>query len=523
MLNKRIHHSIILTTFLLTAGAIGPVAGENPVPPTGTAPAHSNSFDFSDVEGIAKTLSTQKYTADTGGLPEYLRLLDYDQYRDIRFKREKSLWLEEKLPFQLQFFHRGFLFKDRVKLNLVEGGIARPIDFSRDYFDYGKNQFPEQMPSDMGLAGFRILYPLLKNPQFDEIAVFQGASYFRGIGLEQVYGLSARGLALDTGMSKAEEFPVFKEFWLEKPAPESTFLTVYALLDSPSVTGAYRFIIRPEVDLVMDVKAHLYLRQGVERFGVAPLTSMFFHGENSDRFFDDFRPEVHDSDGLLIGMRNGEWVWRPLNNPRRLRTSVFQGDDIVGFGLIQRDRNFENYQDLEAMYHQRPSVWVETLGTWGKGSVYLIEIPIDAEKYDNIVAFWSPDKATFAGQELTFDYRLHFHLNNSLQPAIGKTLATRIGGSGTDVLISSKRKFVVDFEGETLRSLSSEALVEAVLNASSGQISNTVVHKNSMTGSWRLIFDFEPEPDKDPVDLRAHLKANNQVLTETWIHQWNKP
>ena len=274
---------------------------------------------------------------------------------------------------------------------------------------------------------------------------------------------------------------------------------------------------------MVDVKAHLYLRQGVERFGVAPLTSMFFHGENSDRFFDDFRPEVHDSDGLLIGMRNGEWVWRPLNNPRKLRTSVFQGNDIVGFGLIQRDRNFENYQDLEAMYHQRPSVWVETLGTWGKGSVYLIEIPIDAEKYDNIVAFWSPDKATSAGQEQTFDYRLHFHLNNSLQPAIGRTLATRIGGSGTDVLVSSKRKFVVDFDGEALRGLSSQARVDAVLSASFGQISNTVVHKNLMTGSWRLMFDFEPDPDKDPVDLRAHLKANNQVLTETWIHQWSKP
>ena len=316
---------------------------------------------------MPKRFRPRTYTADTGGLPEYLRLLDYDQYRDIRYKREKSLWLEEKLPFQLQFFHRGFLFNDRVKLNLIEGGTARPIDFSRDYFDYGKNQFPEQMPSDMGLAGFRILYPLLKNPQFDDIAVFQGASYFRGVGLGQAYGLSARGLALDTGMSKAEEFPVFKEFWIEKPVPESTFLTVYALLDSPSATGAYRFIIRPEVDLVMDVKAHLYLRQGVERFGVAPLTSMFFHGENSDRFFDDFRPEVHDSDGLLIGMRNGEWVWRPLNNPSKLRTSVFQGNDIVGFGLIQRDRNFENYQDLEAMYHQRPSVSGGDPRNLGKG------------------------------------------------------------------------------------------------------------------------------------------------------------
>ncbi len=179
-----------------------------------------------------------------------------------------------------------------------------------------------------------------------------------------------------------------KEFWIEKPKPHSETLTVYALLDSPSAAGAYRFLIHPGIDLSMEVKARVFLRQGVRRMGVAPLTSMFFHGEHGDRRFDDSRPEVHDSDGLLIAMHSGEWLWRPLNNPRKVATSVFAGEDIAGFGLMQRDRIFDHYQDLTSMYHARPSAWVEPLGRWGPGSLYLIEIPSDAEFYDNIVAFF---------------------------------------------------------------------------------------------------------------------------------------
>ena len=375
----------------------------------------------------------------------------------------------------------------------------------------------------MGFAGLRILYPLRKNGHFDEIAVFLGASYFRAVGLGQSWGISARGLAIDTGLAKAEEFPVFREFWIEKPDKDDRSLTVYALLDSPSATGAYRFLIHPGLEVMMEVSSHIFLRQPVERFGIAPLTSMFFHGENTDRFVDDFRPEVHDSDGLLIHTREGEWVWRPLNNPLRLGVSVFQGNDVAGFGLMQRDRDFESYQDIEGMYHLRPSAWIETVGNWGSGSAYLIEIPSDAEKYDNIAVFWVPQQPTATGQEWVFNYRLHFLLNCLPQSTGGRTSATRVGAGGTDVLNSSERKFVVDFGGDTLRNLSTEAPVEAIVNASSGRIKNTVVHKNMLTGDWRLAFELEPDPNQSPVDLRAYLRIGNEVLTETWIHQWSAP
>lgn len=514
---------LILLSMLLAAVAV--VRAEEPAP-TDTTPPHATlkprPFELADVERLAQVAASRTYVNDTPSLPEELSQLSFDQYRDIRYKAEKSLWRDEALPFQVQLLHRGFLFRDRVAVNVIVKGVPAPVAYLSEMFDYGANRFAQPFAGDMGFSGIRLLYPLRKDGRFDEVTVFQGASYLRAAGLGHVWGTAARGVAIDTGLPKAEEFPVFREFWIEKPDNDSNALTVYALLDSPSVTGAYRFIIRPGLDVVMDVKAHVYLRLGVQRFGIAPLTSMFLRGKTTDRFMDDFRPEVHDSDGLLIAMRNGEWVWRPLNNPRRLRVNAFQANEALGFGLMQRDREFEHYQDLKAMYHLRPSTWVETLGNWEAGSVQLIEIPSDAEKYDNIVAFWVADRAAEPGQDRTFEYRLHFLLHSSPEPSAGgKTIATRTGASAVNVAESGERKFVVDFGGEMLRSLGSQAPVEAVVSTSSGRVSDTVVHKNVITGDWRLMFDFRPDQGQDPVDLRAYLKVGNQVLTETWINQWN--
>lgn len=476
-------------------------------------------FSFSDVELQARQLAAKPYARDDGGMPPFLSSLDYDQYRDIRYKPEKALWKDEGLPFQVQLFHRGFMFKDRVNINVIDQGSSSRLAYSPELFDFGKNVFPAPPAADLGFAGMRFHYPLRKDETFDEISVFLGASYFRAVGLGQVYGLSARGLAIDTGLPKAEEFPIFREFWIEKPNKNANSLVVYAILDSVNVTGAFRFIIHPGTDLTMDVSSHLFFRKPVQRFGIAPLTSMFYHGENTDSFVDDFRPEVHDSDGLLMGRSNGEWVWRPLKNPKHLRISVFQDSRPVGFGLMKRDRNFDHYQDLEARYHERPSAWIEALGDWGAGSIYLIEIPSDAEKYDNIVAFWVPDQPTGEGKEYLFQYRLHFMPNETQTPQLGKVVSTRIGSAeGSN---GFTRKFVVDFQSETMKHFSDKARISADVNVSSGRISNQVVHKNAETGGWRLSFDLAPEKDKDPVELRALLKFNNEILTETWVYQWS--
>ncbi len=482
---------------------------------SGQEPA-ADTFDFATVERLAHRLASEPYTPDPGGLPDALMELSADQYHDIRYRPERALWAAEGLPFRVQLFHRGFLYRDRVVVHILGSGGADAIPYAREDFDFGRNPPPEPA-GDLGFAGMALFYPPHRDGHFDDIAGFRGASYFRAVGTGQRYGLSARGLSIDTGLPKAEEFPAFEAFWIDKPLAGATALTVYALLDGPSVAGAYRFVLHPGSDLVVEVKCHLYMRQAVERLGIAPLTSMFFHGENTDRYVNDFRPEAHDSDGLLLSTRQGERVWRPLQNPLRLGVSSFEGVDIRGYGLMQRDREFDHYQDLEAVYHLRPSAWVEPLGPWGPGSVHLIEIPSDADRYDNIVAFWVPERRTAAGQDWSFEYRVHFTLDDPGQGQSGSTVATRIGAA--DGPASAKRKLVVDFASATLAALGAGAPVEAVVTPSSGTSERVAVQKNPLTAEWRLSFTHEPAATPEPVNLRAFLRIGSEVLTETWTYQ----
>lgn len=495
----------------------GEAMGVTEPPPAAGTPGE---FTFAAVVRRAAELATAPYAPDRPALPDYLSALDYDRYRDIRFDPTRNLWRNERLPFQVNFFHRGFLSKDRVTINLIDDhGQSRPVAFRHDLFNYGKNLVPDEMPADLGYAGLRLMYPLNRDHLFDDLAVFQGASYFRALGKDLNYGLSARGLAIDTGLPSQEEFPVFREFWLRQPDADATEITLYGLLDSDSVAGAYRFVIHPGIETVIDVKARLFFRKSVQKLGIAPLTSMFFHGEDTDRFMDDFRPEVHDSDGLLIETSHGERIWRPLANPIGLRLSNFQVENPRTFSLLQRDRDFRNYEDLEAHYQNRPSAVVEPIGDWGRGVVELVEIPSNAERYDNIGVYWIPERPTASGQELEFAYRLRFSRDPEAGMLGGRVVATRIGAGGTDVLDSGKRKFVVDFAGETLAGLAPETPIDALVFTTSGQLSKPVVQANPQTHGWRLFFELTPD-GRTPADLRAFLRHGNDVLSETWSFRW---
>ena len=476
-------------------------------------------FTFAAVVRRAAELAQGAYEPDRPPLPDYLANLDYDKHRDIRFRPDQSLWRAEGLPFQVQFFHRGFLFEDRVKVNLIDAGQSVPLDFQHDFFDYGKNQVPEVMPPDLGFAGLRLMYPINRDDYFDEVGVFLGASYFRAVAQNLNYGITARGLAIDTGLPSREEFPVFREFWIRKPAADATEIELYALMDSESLTGAYRFTIRPGTETVIDVKARLFFRRGVEKLGVAPLTSMFFHGESTDRFMDDFRPEVHDSDGLLVETAYGERIWRPLANPIGLRISNFVVESPRSFALLQRDRDFRSYEDLEAHYHNRPSLVVEPQGDWGEGMVELVEIPSNAERYDNIAVFWVSERRTEKGQEWEFAYRLRFAKDPEAGLLGGRAVATRIGAGGTDILDPNVRKFVVDFAGENLAGMDPETPIEAVVSTTSGTLSPPVVQFNPETRGRRLFFELTPD-GRTPADLRAFLRHGEDVLSETWSFRW---
>ena len=489
---------------------------------SGSLHASDVPFDFEVLQYRAKTLASKPYGERPNRVPEALQKLTYDQYRDLRFNPSSSWWRRDRLPFQLQFFHPGFIYNRTVQLAEVSGGKVEPIRYDKDLFNFGANRDLGAIPGDMGFTGFRIHYPLNNAEYFDELAVFQGASYFRALGQGMRYGLSARGLALNTAEPGGEEFPVFEEFWVERPNDKSKQIIVYALMDSVSVTGAFRFIITPGPSTVMEVKSAIYRRKDVAVFGVAPLTSMFWFGETESNHHNDLRPEVHDSDGLLMQRGNGEWLWRPLSNPKSIRVAAFGDENPKGFGLVQRDRKFESYEDLEAHYHERPSVWVEPVGSWGAGDVRLVELPTPDETQDNIVAFWVPAKLPALGDPVKFEYKLHWFIEGKggRTPPAGYAMATRTGRSATHE--PELVRFWVDFTGAYLANQRSVPDITPNISVGSGaKLVHESIEKNPYNGSWRVAFAIKPDGSGRPVELRCFLQKPPHILTETWSYLWN--
>ena len=473
----------------------------------------------------AESLAASDFESHTEEIPEVLQDMNYEQYRSIYYRRDAGLWRDDG-QFEVQFFHPGFLYTEPVAIRLVDKeGAHKRFPFDPSLFRYGdqsKELAEMSAVEGTGYSGFRVHYPINMADKKSEFVVFQGASYFRIVGPNQFYGISARGLAVDTAEPGGEEFPVFREFWLLKPDPDETVMTVFALLDSASVTGAYRFDLEPGSPTAVKVEAHVFARKDIIKLGVAPLTSMYLHGENSVVRPDDFRPEVHDSDGLMMQTNTGEWVWRPLDNPRQLQVSSLQDTNPKGFGLMQRDRDFSHYLDAEAHYHQRPSFWVEPLGDWGDGRVELVEIPTSTETNDNMVAYWVANKAVKAGDRLTYRYRVSTWGETVTAHDLARVKRTRIGWAampGQDnPPPKAHRKFIVDFHAGPLDSLSEELQLKADLSASSGEVKDIVVSKLPQSDSWRVAFTLIP--GADPVDMRLALNWQDKRLSEVWSYVW---
>jgi periplasmic glucans biosynthesis protein len=507
-------------------------AAQAPPPATGqsiTANGPPQPFDFAWLKGQAHYLASNGYQESKDLLPPSMAKLGYDQYQSIRFRGDHSLWGDAGFAFRLQFFHAGRTFNQPVHLYEVVDGQAREILYDPAMFEWDKSGVdPASMKDRAGFAGFRIQF--VTNWRAD-VAAFLGASYFRAVGGDtRQYGLSARALAVDTAFPRPEEFPRFTSFWFERPAKDSGTLTLYALMDSPSIAGALRMQISPGGTLVMNVDTALYPRKPIERLGIAPLTSMFFYGENDRRAANDWRPEIHDSDGVSMWTGAGEWIWRPLINPPQLHLNSYFDDNPRGFGLLQRDRNFDHYQDDGVYYDRRPSLWVEPKlganGGWGKGAVQLVEIPTVDETFDNIVAFWNPLDKPKPGQELLFSYRLYWGTRMPYASPLAQTLATRTGIGGT---VGVKRQyyswhFAVDFAGGELGALAKDAPVEAVVSTSRGQTEHVTAHFVEEFNGYRALFDVKPTDDTvEPIDLRLYLRVDGRPLTETWIYQWTPP
>lgn len=476
------------------------------------------AIDFDHVAERARQLAAKPYVKPEPRLPKELQSLSYDQLRDIRYKPDRFLWRGPKSGFELAFFHLGLYFDQPVKINEVSSSGVREIPFNAQDFDYGANKLDPQKLKGMGFAGFRVHYPVNTPHYKDEVLVFLGASYFRALGKEQRYGASARGLAIDTGLPSGEEFPRFVEFWIERPSPSAKELVVHALLDSKSLAGAYRFVLRPGQETVMEVKARLHLRNPVSKLGIAPLTSMFFSGENQRAAAPDYRPEVHDSDGLLVQTESGEWLWRPLVNPKRLQVNAFAATNPAGFGLMQRDRSFYSYEDLEARYELRPGIWVEPKGKWGAGRVELVQLPTPDETNDNIVAFWTPTTPPNPKDPVELDYRLLWQMKKESAPPQSWVTQTR-RGTGARRADQNNISFVVDFEGPALKKLSPDAKVHGVFSSDgNGQILESIAYRHDVTGGWRVALRVRRNDDKKPLELRGFLRNGAETLSETWTY-----
>jgi len=491
-------------------------------------PGVPQPFGFADVERRARDLSKTPHAAKVPDLPAAIAKLDYDAWRDIRFKPDRAFFGAEGSPFRLQLFHLGFLYNRPVTVNLVRGGVATPIAYQASLFDMGRTKIDKPLPVDLGFAGIRI-HSFLNSPSLlDELIVFLGASYYRFLGRDELYGLSARGLAVNVeGQGVPEEFPVFREFWVTMPEANAAALVIDALLDSPGLTGAFRFTVYPGDETTVAVQATLYPRTELATLGLAPLTSMYFIGENDRRHSDDYRPELHDSDGLQIAAGSGEWLWRPLDNPKARRISSFADTDPKGFGLLQRDRGFASYQDLEAAYQRRPGYFVEPDGAWGEGAVTLMELPTDTETNDNVVACWRPRRPYAPGEAVRLSYRVRSVGGDALHPGarVVNTFVAATVASGTakaeEAQGALSRRFLIDFAGGDLAYYRADpSRVEVIASASDARVTATSLVANPHTGGLRAAIDVLVSTPGQATDLRAFLRAGGRALSETWIYSW---
>ncbi len=471
------------------------------------------AFDLDDVATKAKDLAGQKFVAPKSNLPAEFRDMKFADYQKIRFLQDKAEWANEKTPFKVSFYHQGMHFDTPVKINEVTSTSVNEIKYDPSRFDFGDVKVDPKSTANLGYAGFRVTYPINKDDKQDEIMTMLGASYFRVIGKGQVYGLSARGMAIDTAMPSGEEFPRFTEFWIEHPSPDDNHLVIFALLDSPRATGAYKLTLRPGTNTLVDVQSRMYLREKVGKLGVAPLTSMYLFGANQPSKVLNYRRELHDSSGLSIQAANGEWIWRPLNNPKHLAISSFSVENPRGFGLLQRGRNFSHYEDLDDRYDKRPSAWIEPKGDWGKGTVDLVEIPTADETNDNIVAFWKPETQPEPGQPIDFNYRLHWTMDEDSihSPDLGwvKQTLRSTGDVKQSNLIrqpDGSVAYLVDFVGPSLAKLGEDKSIRSqVITDDNTDLVENNLRYNPVTKGWRLTLRLKVKDPGKSVEMRAYL------------------
>jgi len=489
-------------------------------------------FDFVRIQALAEQRAKQKYVPLPNALPPQLKNLTPDQENGIFWNDAYRLWRKKGLPFQIDFYHVSKTFPTSPIIHTVDGKGPHLLAYAPSFFHFSNLQINPPLPPNLGYAGFYLRYPINKPDSLDGFFSVEGADYFRVLAKDQVYGLQARGITLNTAIEgKKEEFPDFCEWWLQEPAPDASQITLDALLDGPSVTGAYEFKIRPGGVTSVDVHASLFFRQAVERLGLAPLTSMYLFGENAKNHLgDNFHPEIHDSDGVLINQSNGEWIWRPLEQAPLIQLYNFPDENPKGFGLLQRDRDFQHYQDSYAKYNIRPSAWIVPHGNWGKGSIQLIQLPTNNTNTDNVVLFWHPDQAIKAGDHLDFDYTIDFYMNDADRPPLAYCKQTLVNSPAPPPLgipVAAVKdtvpvQFMIDFIGDGIENIPPNKPPHLDLTCNppvpETYIREWKVEKDDFDHLWRASFTIIPSKHNVPTEILCHLMRDKEPLTETWTY-----
>jgi glucans biosynthesis protein len=486
------------------------------------SPNRERSFDYQDVIDRARAMAQAPFDDRPDVQPPELAALDYDDYRKIRFREDARLQLGGG-AFRLDLFHRGNLFKRRVGVNVLRNGKPVPVPYLHSEFDFGGLDLGD-FPETLGFAGFRMRTPLNRPDVFDELIVFLGASYFRFLGRDQLYGLSARAFAINAGVeNEREEFPFFREFWIEEAPPGQQHITILGLLDSPSLAGAFRFVVHPAEETFVDVTATVIPRTVVKGAGVAPLTSMYYTGASGAREIDLYRAEVHDSDGLLT-QRDGVWSWRPLQNPLRNEMTSFPAGAPQGFGLLQRNREFDSYQDLEAAYELRPSYFVQPHGDWGAGAIELAELTTRSETNDNIVASFRPATPLQPLQPATWQYRITAMTDGDSLHPLAKADRTMVGDDPEprDRVQPGSRVFVIDFAGDDLAFYKSALdQMELTVTSSLGKVTVDPLEWNPHLPGIRARVIAFVEPGQT-TEIGVTLMRKGRRASETWLHRWSR-
>lgn len=482
-----------------------------PKQPAQLSQTTSSVFSHDTVISLAQKLSQEPFK-EAPKAPKELSELNYATYNQINYRENSAIWGGTPTKFSVQLFAPGFLYKNLVDIDVVENSRTSHIPLTDTSFDVPNDTIKSLLTQVGQYAGVRLHYPINDNNLKDEFIMFQGASYFKALSKGQNYGLSNRGLAIDVAQSKGEEYPLFKHFWVERPSKYQTAIVVHALLDSQSVTGAYRFGIYPGAPTRVDVDVTLFPRKDIQHVGLAPLTSMFLFGGLDTADKADYRPAVHNSEGLQIDRGNGERLWRPLNNPKKLQISAFGDEDIKGFGLIQRKRDFDNYQDLELHYHLRPSAWIEPLNDWGKGQLVLVEIPSNSQTNDNIVSYWEPEGGLKKDQPYRYSYRI-----TSADDSPNMVSKVRVVKSVKGQVQAKGKELLIDYSNISPQDLD-KITIEAGISKGKILSSRIVAHPN-INGA-RVFLTFEPE-NTPLAELRIQLIKDNKPIAATWLYRWN--